>query len=67
MTRSNITITLGLFSKYLDPHQANMYAAIVAVCTIYLIIISYVVYYFKEDFEHVFCKKKIGCTKTKDD
>lgn len=41
-----------------DINKANTYSAIIAVVTIYLIILSYVLYYFKEDFIAVFGKKK---------
>jgi regulatory protein YycH of two-component signal transduction system YycFG len=50
----------------MDQNKANIYSAIIAVVTIYLIIIAYVVHYFKEDFEAVFCnKKKVNDVKVK--
>lgn len=38
--------------------KSNTYSAIISVLTMYFIIISYVVYYFSEDFAKVFCKRK---------
>lgn len=38
--------------------KSNTYSAIIAILTIYFIIVSYVVYYFSEDFRQVFCKKR---------
>jgi regulatory protein YycH of two-component signal transduction system YycFG len=40
-----------------DDNKANIFSVIIAVVTIWLIIVSYVVYYFKDDFAQVFCNK----------
>ncbi len=39
-------------------NKANIYAAITAVVTIYSLLVGYIVFYFKEDFKQVFCKKR---------
>lgn len=49
-----------------NANKSNIGSAIVAVVTIYLIIISYVVYYFREDFEYVFCRKNKVADKPKE-
>lgn len=42
----------------MDINQINIYSAISTIIVIYSIIVTYVVYLFREDFEKVFCKKK---------
>ena len=46
-------------------NQQDVYGVIGVLVSVWLILISYAIYYFKDDFYTVFCKKKEG-DKTKD-
>jgi hypothetical protein len=50
----------------MDMSKANIYAAVVSIVTIYLIILSYVFYYFKDDFVKAFSKKASSTTHVAD-
>ena len=56
---SSFFITRSYFrSKNYLPEQQDTYAAISVICTIWLILITISVYYFREDCKIVFCSKQ---------
>ena len=56
---SSFFITRSYFrSKNYLPEQQDTYAAISVLCTIWLILITISVYYFREDCKIVFCSKQ---------
>ena len=59
--RSKIINNIVLLKKYFDLNDnlCNIYGAISAVLTVYLIIFINIRTYYLEDFRTVFCKKKV--------
>jgi hypothetical protein len=56
---STFYISRQLFYKYkYDIDKINLYSLIICIITIWIILISTSIYYFKEDFQKVFCPKK---------
>ena len=56
---SSFFITRSYFrSKNYLPEQQDTYAAISVLCTIWLILITISIYYFREDCKIVFCSKQ---------
>ena len=56
---STFYISRQLFYKYkYDIDKINLYSLIIYIITIWIILISTSIYYFKEDFQKVFCPKK---------
>ena len=56
---STFYISRQLFYKYkYDIDKINLYSLIICIITIWIILISTSIYYFKDDFQKVFCKKK---------
>jgi hypothetical protein len=48
-----------LRTKFQIPaNKVDIYSAIAAIVSIYSLIIVYIVYYYREDFKTVFCKKR---------
>jgi len=42
----------------MDLDKVNIYSTIITVVLIYLIIVLYSIYHYRDDFYQVFCKKK---------
>lgn len=42
----------------MDSNKANTYSAVISVATIYFLLLIYILYYYREDFRQVFCKRK---------
>ena len=56
---STFYISRQLFYKYkYDIDKINLYSLIICIITIWIILMSTSIYYFKEDFQKVFCPKK---------
>ena len=56
---STFYISRQLFYKYkYDIDKINLYSLIICIITIWIILISTSIYYFKDDFQKVFCPKK---------
>ena len=56
---SSFFITRSYFrSKKFLPEQQDTYAAVSVLCTIWLILITISIYYFREDCKIVFCSKQ---------
>lgn len=64
---STFFISRHLFYKFkYEIDKINLYSFLICVLTIWIILISTSVYYFKNDFQKVFCPKK-NKEKTKED
>ncbi len=58
-----LSLDIFLNRLHLDANKANTYSAVVSIVTIYLLLFIYIMYYFREDFRQVFCKKKATAVK----
>ena len=52
-------IIRNILSKFnFSKNQQNVYGVIGVIISVWLILVSYIIYYFRNDFYTVFCKKK---------
>lgn len=60
MSRSKFDLTyyIGYFQNTLEfsVNKSNMYSTIISVCIIWTLLVSYIIFYFRDDFIKVFCK-----------